>query len=121
MNELTTFSLVLDLLNIGEANNVNDEKYIGYKFSLYINGVENKSSYINKEQWSSLKEELMGKTDTIVVGMLRNYDSAKGDYFYEYGKMILKNCLFYTRPLSDTEIKLNYDTRLAYDKDNVES
>ena len=56
--------------------------------------------------------------DSFFLGNLRNGDSNKNMLFNDYGKMVLTNCRFYTRPLSAEEIKLNYDTRLTYDEDN---
>ena len=55
--------------------------------------------------------------DTFFVGTHRCGTTGKGNYT-AYGEMVLKNCRFYTRPLSTEEIKLNYDTRLTYDENN---
>ena len=74
------------------------------------------SSYFNIKQWEAFKGNAKA-ADSFFLGNLRSASSEGGAY-NEYGKMVLKNCRFYTRPLSDTEIKLNYDTRLAYDEDN---
>ena len=115
------FSLVLDLSEKGNRTDVKSKEYTGYKLSIYINGKENIYSYLNIKQWAAFKEEYMGKTDTFDIGMYRNYFSEVADNAYRYGKMSLKNLRFYTRPLSAEEIKLNYDTRLAYDEDNSKS
>ena len=69
------------------------------------------------EKWKLFKEKCLDKTDSFFLGNLRNSEKDKGR-LNEYGKMVLKSCRFYTRPLSAEEIKLNYDTRLAYDEDN---
>ena len=114
-----TFSLVLNLSETGEANDVKGNKYNGYKLSLYIDGKEWKSSYLNMEQWSNFKERFRGITDTFDIGVYRNkFNLSDGgvDWAYRYGKMSLDNLRFYTRPLDANEIKLNYDTRLAYDE-----
>ncbi len=116
--EPITFSLVLNLSETGDATDVKKENYTGYKLSLYIDGKEKISSYLNIGQWAAFKEKYMGKTDTFDLGVYRNYFSGDKDNAYQYGKMSLKNLRFYTRPLSTEEIKLNYDTRLAYDEDN---
>ncbi len=116
-NKPIKFSLVLDLSKTGEGTNVKSKSYTGYKISLYINGKEEKSSYLNIEQWTAFKEKYMGKTDTFDLGRYRN-DWPGISFAYQYGKMSLKNLRFYTRPLSAEEIKLNYDTRLAYDEAN---
>ncbi len=117
-NEPITFSLVLDLSKTGEESNVKNEEYTGYKLSLYIDGKEEMSSYLNMNQWTKFKENYMGKTNTFDLGGYRNYYTNEGDSAYEYARMILKNCRFYTRPLSAEEIRLNYNTRLAYDEAN---
>ncbi len=115
--EPITFSLVLNLSETGNAIDVKKVNYTGYKLSLYINGKEEKVSYLNIEQWTEFKKKYMGKTDTFDLGRYRNYWPELGPG-YQYGKMSLKNLRFYTRPLSTEEIKLNYDTRLAYDEAN---
>ncbi len=118
MNELVTYSLVLDLSKTGDRTNVKNKNYTGYKLSLYIDGKEELYSYLNVEQWSAFKEKYMESTDTLNIGMYHNYDASALDSYTDYGKMSLKNLRFYTRPLTAEEIKLNYDTRLAYDENN---
>ena len=77
------------------------------------------SSYLNSEQWNKVIEYCKSSSaDTFFLGNMRNNGAGIG-FFNEYGNMSLKNCRFYTRPLSAKEIKLNYDTRLAYDEDNI--
>ena len=116
MNKLVNFSLTLNLSEEGESVDVKNQPYSGYKLKLYENGVEVKSSYLNKEQWENFKKDCKSQSaDSFFLGSIRNGDAEKGK-FTDYGKMILKNCRFYTRPLSSKEIKLNYDARLAYDK-----
>ncbi len=118
MNKLVNLSLTLNLSEIGDSINVNKEPYRGYKLSVYENGVLVKSSYLNVEQWEDFKKTCKSySADSFFLGSTRNGDTTGGKYT-NYGKMILKNCRFYTRPLSDEEIKLNYDTRLTYDEDN---
>ena len=117
-DELINFSLVLDLSTEGNTSDVYNSIYNGYKLSLYINGEEKMSSFLNVNQWSKFKEQFIGKVDTFDLGRCQDTDSKEG-LFYQFGKMSLKNCRFYTRPLSAKEIKLNYDTRLAYDKNNI--
>ena len=118
MNESVNFSLVLNLSEIGNETNVNNKNYTGYKLSLYENGTCIESSYLNIEQWKKFKEKCKSSnSDSFFLGNSRNGDGEKGK-FIDYGKMTLKNCRFYTRPLSAEEIKLNYDTRLAYDEAN---
>lgn len=120
--EPITFSLVLNLSETGNAIDVKKENYTGYKLSLYIDGKEKMHSYLNIKQWDEFKKVYMGKTDTFDLGVYRNYwPGSINDFAYLYGKMSLKNLRFYTRPLSAEEIKLNYDTRLAYDGNNSES
>ena len=95
----------------------NGAEYEGYKVSCYKNGELIDSSYLNVDHWNLFKNESDKKgANSFFIGVLRNYDSNKKVAFNDYGNMILKNCRFYTRPLSDAEIKLNYDTRLAYDQ-----
>lgn len=91
------------------------QDYNGYKLSYYENGALIKSSYLNIEQWKKMKEtcDEVGAS-SFIIGARRSSESDKG-WYNEFGKMILKNCRFYTRALSDEEIKLNYDTRQAYD------
>ena len=118
-NEPITFSLVLDLSKTGNDINVKGNNYTGYKLSLYIDGDEKISSYLNSAQWDEFKKKHMGKADTFYLGVYRNkYADNQNDNASEYGKMSLKNLRFYTRPLNVEEIKLNYDTRLAYDENN---
>ena len=116
MKELMNFSLTLNLSEEGERVDVKKRPYSGYKLTLYENGVEIESSYLNKEQWENFKELCKSQSaDSFFLGSIRNGDAEKGK-FTDYGKMILKNCRFYSRPLNSKEIKLNYDTRLVYDK-----
>ena len=119
MKKIVNFSLTLDLSEIGLGVNVQQKNYTGYKLSLYENGILTKSTYLNVEQWEAFKNLCtISEADTFFLGNERNY--MNGSQCNAYGKMILKNCRFYTRPLSSDEIKLNYDTRLAYDEDNDE-
>ncbi len=118
MNTLVNFSFTLNLSEIGDSIDVNKKAYREYKLSLYEDGVLVKFSYLNVEQWEEFKKNCKTySADSFFLGCTRNSDNIGGKYT-SYGKMILKNCRFYTRPLSDDEIKLNYDTRLTYDEDN---
>lgn len=118
MNEPVNFSLVLNLSETGDETNVKEQNYTGYKLSLYENGTLVESSYLNTEQWEQFKEKCKSSSaDSFFLGTNRNSDVDKGKYC-DYGKMVLRNCRFYTRPLNTEEIKLNYDTRLAYDEAN---
>lgn len=118
MNKLVNFSLTLNPSEEGDSINVKKEPYRGYKLSLYENGVFVRSSYLNVKQWEEFKQKCKNyNADSFLIGSTRNSSSATGKYTY-YGEMTLKNCRFYTRPLSAEEIKLNYDTRLAYDEAN---
>ncbi len=118
MNEPVNFSLVLNLSEIGNETNVKEQNYTGYKLSLYENGKLVISSYLNTEQWEKFKEKCKSSSaDSFFLGNIRNGDVVKG-WYNDYGKMTLKNCRLYTRPLTTEEIRLNYDTRLAYDGNN---
>ena len=118
MGESVNFSLVLDLSKTGEETNVENESYTGYKLSLYENGILVESSYLNTKQWEQFKEKCKSSSaDSFFLGIDRNGNVDKGKS-NDYGKMILKNCRLYTRPLTTEEIELNYDTRLAYDEAN---
>lgn len=118
MGESVNFSLVLDLSEIGEETNVKNESYTGYKLSFYENGKLIDFSYLNTKQWEQFKENCKSSSaDSFFLGIDRNGVASKGKT-NDYGKMVLKNCRLYTRPLNAEEIKLNYDTRLVYDEDN---
>ena len=109
------FSLTLNLSKRGKGVDVRNDPYEGYELSLYENGVLVNSSYLNINQWEAFKSNCISQSaNSFFLGGTRNTSSEKGSYV-GYGKMILKNCRFYTRPLSSDEVKLNYDTRLAYD------
>ena len=118
-NKPITFSLVLDLSKTGNDINVKGNDYTGYKLSLYIDGKEEQSSYLNSTQWDEFKKRLRDTADTFYLGVFRNiYADNQNDKASQYGKMSLENLRFYTRPLNAEEIKLNYDTRLAYNEAN---
>ena len=110
------FSLTLDLSERGSCDDVHGNPYNGYRLSLYENGVLVLSSYLNIEQWDAFGKKCRNdRAEKFFLGCGR--DSYNGKFYVGYEKMILKNCRFYTRPLSSDEIKLNYDTRLAYDRE----
>ena len=116
--EIVNFTLALNLSETGSTKDNQGNNYSGYKLSLYKNGTCITSSYLNADAWKDFKENCeKDNANTFFLGIIRKGDVNMGSY-NAYGKMTLKNCRFYTRPLSDTEIKLNYDTRVAYDKDN---
>ena len=118
MNESVNFSLVLNLSETGDRTNKKGQNYTGYELTLYENGTLVESSYLNTKQWEEFKKNcISSRANSFFLGNCRNGDVNKGKY-NDYGKMVLKNCRFYTRPLSAEEIKLNYDTRLAYDKND---
>ena len=118
MNKLVNFSVVLNPFETGNRTNSKNENYEGYKLSLYTNGNITKYSYLNKEIWTDFVEICKKTaTDTFFLGTHRCGTTGKGNYT-AYGEMVLKNCRFYARALDDAEIKLNYDTRLAYDEIN---
>ena len=118
MKKVVDFSLTLDLSKEEDRYDVHGDPYRGYKLSLYENGNLKIETYFNVKQWKKVSE-ICKSTDanTFYLGMRRS--NIEYGYCNAYGKMILRNCRFYTRPLSSEEIRLNYDTRLAYDRDNI--
>lgn len=98
-------TIVLDTENEIEKSG---KKY--YKATLYVNGKKLYEGNYNKKQWEHFKNDELAKLKYFCIGR----SSMTGEGWWHYAKLNTYACRLYNKPLTENEVKNNYDKSVAY-------
>ena len=99
------YTIVLDTEKEVEKDG---EKY--YKATLYVNGKKLYEGNYNKKQWENFINEHLENSKYFCIGR----SSMSNEGWWHYTKLNTYACRLYNKPLTENEVKNNYDKSVAY-------